>query len=214
MRLLILYGVNCTRKIWDSFRPFLIDYEVDYVEYPHEVTLKAEKVEDLTKWVYENYHCNSYQAVIGHSLGDIIALQLAAKYKMNFENIIYLDTNLKPAKEFYRNLMTPEHMNQFGDEIVQMYNTERAFYTSKLLESIQNDEFDYTDLLKEIPQKVYGIYGDRGIPEYRNRICDLNLSDETLKKLELKFITNACHMIMLENPKQLYQSLETIWNHD
>lgn len=50
--------------------------------------------------------------------------------------------------------------------------------------------------------------------EYRNRIYDLNLSDETLKKLELKFITNACHMIMLENPKQLYQSLETIWNHD
>lgn len=214
MRLLILYGVNCTRKIWDSFRPFLIDHEVDYVEYPHEVTLKAEKVEELTKWVYENYHCNSYQAVIGHSLGGIIALQLAAKYKMKFENIIYLDTNLKPAKEFYRNLMTPEHMNQFGDEIVQMFNTERAYYTCELLESIQNDEFDYTDVLKEIPQKVYGIYGDRGIPEYRNRIYDLNLSDETLKKLELKFITNACHMIMLENPKQLYQSLETIWNHD
>lgn len=210
MRLLMLYGVNCTRKIWNYLNPFLENYEIDYVEYPHEVTFKAEKVEDITKWVYENYHDNSYQAVIGHSLGGIIALQLVAKYKMKFDKIIYLDTNLRPAKEFYKNLMTQEHMNKFGDEILQIFSQERKFYTPKLFEAIQDDEFDYTNCLVDVAQKVYGIYGDRAMPEYLNRIQDLNLSEEALKKLELKFVHNACHMIMVENPKELYETIEDI----
>ena len=53
MRILILYGVNCTKEIWGELNTHLSDYEVDYVEYPHEITQKALKVEDITKWVYE-----------------------------------------------------------------------------------------------------------------------------------------------------------------
>lgn len=69
MRLLMLYGVNCTNKIWDYIKPYFADYEIDYVEYPHEVTTKATAVDDITKWVYETYSCNRYDAIIGHSLG-------------------------------------------------------------------------------------------------------------------------------------------------
>jgi pimeloyl-ACP methyl ester carboxylesterase len=209
MRLLMLYGVNCTNKVWDSFKPYLSEYEVDYVEYPHEITLKAKEVADISKWVYENYHRQYYQAVIGHSLGGIVALQLAVKYKMKFDKLIYLDTNLKPANEFYRNLMTPEHMKEFGESIITMFQAERKFYTPELSESIQN-EFDYTNYLKEITQKVYAIYGDRNQPEYCDKVRDLNLSDEALEKLELKFIDNACHMIMMENPKQLYETIKAV----
>jgi pimeloyl-ACP methyl ester carboxylesterase len=205
----MLYGVNCTNKVWDSFKPYLSGYEVDYVEYPHEITLKTKEVADISKWVYENYHRQYYQAVIGHSLGGIVALQLAVKYKMKFDKLIYLDTNLKPANEFYRNLMTPEHMKEFGESILTMFQAERKFYTPELFESIQN-EFDYSNYLKEITQKVYAIYGDRNKPEYYDKIRDLNLSDEALEKLKLKFINNACHMIMIENPKQLYETIKAV----
>jgi len=205
----MLYGVSCTTKTWDYLKPYLNRYEVDYVEYPHELILKANKVEDISKWVYENYYNQSYQAVIGHSLGGIIALELASKYKMKFDKIIYLDANLKPANEFYRNLMTQEHMNKYGEDILQMLQEEGRFYTSKLVESIQK-EFDYTNLLDAVAQKVYAIYGDRNKPQYSDRINDLNLSDKTLKKLELKIISDACHMIMIENPKQLYETIESI----
>lgn len=209
MRLLLLYGVNCRRSIWDDLKPYLKGYEVDYVEYPHEVTQRAKDVEDISKWVYETYHKNSYDAVIGHSLGGIIALQLASKYKMKFSKIIYLDTNLKPAEEFYRNIMTPEHMNEFGKDTMEMFNEERKFYTSSLFEAIQK-EFDYTVYLKQLAQKVYAIYGDRNQPGYINRITDLNLSDEVLSKLDFIFINNACHMIMMENPKELYDVIKDI----
>ena len=209
MRLLMLYGVNCTNKVWDYLKSYLSEYEVDYVEYPHEVTVKAKEVTDISEWVYDNYHHKYYEAVIGHSLGGIVALQLAVKYKMKFGKLIYLDTNLKPANEFYRNLMTPEHMNEFGENIITMFQEERKFYTPELFESIQN-EYDYTNYLKEITQKVYGIYGDRNKAEYCNKVRDLNLSNEALEKVELKFINNACHMIMIENPKQLYETIEDI----
>ncbi|MBE5961570.1 MAG: alpha/beta hydrolase [Lachnospiraceae bacterium] len=209
MKLLMLYGVNCTKDIWNEFSPYLKKYEVDYVEYPHEVTEKANRVDDITKWVYDTYHGQSYDAVIGHSLGGIIALQLASEYNMNFRKIIFLDTNLKPANEFYRNLMTPGHMEQYGKDILPMFQEERKYYTQALFEQLQG-EFDYTYYLNNINEKVYGVYGDRNMPEYKNKMEDLNLSDETLGRLELKFISNACHMIMIENPHDLFFTLEPI----
>lgn len=209
MKLLMLYGVNCTKKVWDYLNTYLSEYEVDYVEYPHEITQKAREVTDISEWVYENYHHQYYEAVIGHSFGGIVALQLAVKYKMKFGKLIYLDTNLKPADAFYRNLMTTEHMDEFGKSITAMFQEERKYYTPELFESIQG-EYDYTNYLKEITQKVYAIYGDRNQAEYRDKVRDLNLSGEALEKIELSFINNACHMIMIENPKQLYEMIEAI----
>ncbi len=209
MHILLLYGVNCTRKIWDNLRPYLDKYEVTYVEYPHEITQSANDVDIISKWVYETYNVQTYDAVIGHSLGGIVALQLVSNYKMNFNKIIYIDTNLRPANEFYRNLMTVEHMKKYGNDVLTMFQEERKFYTSNLFRSIQ-EEFDYTKYLNELTQKVYAIYGDRNRPEYKHKITDLNLSNEALTKLDIRFINNACHMIMIENPKNLYDIIDEI----
>ena len=202
MRLMMLYGVNCTKDVWNHIVPYFKNFEIDYVEYPHEITSTAKKVDDITEWVYKNYNQHHYDAIIGHSLGGIIAMQLITKYKMKVDKLIYLDTNLKPANKFYRNLMTQKNMEKYGVSILQILNKERRFYTDELLESIQVD-FDYTNLVNEIPQNIYAIYGDRGMPEYPNKIQDLNLSPQTLSNLNLVFIHNSCHMIMVENPKQL-----------
>lgn len=209
MRLLFLYGINCTKEIWNKITPYFLNYEVDYVEYPHEITAKAKKAEDITNWVYEAYHHNNYDAIIGHSLGGIVALQLVSKYKMDLGRVIFLDTNLKPAEAFYRNLMTPEHLEMYGNAISEMFEQEKNYYSKELYESVQSN-FDYTKCLDNISQKVYGIYGDRGIPEYKNKIKDLNLTDEILEKIDLLFINNACHMIMYENPKKLSEVIKDI----
>ena len=209
MRLMMLYGVNCTKHIWDYINPYLRNFEIDYVEYPHDVTLNAKRVDDITEWVYKNYGHYCYDAIIGHSLGGIIALQLIAEYKMKVNKIIYLDTNLKPANEFYRNLMTQRNMEKCGERILQMLSEEGKFYTTELLDSVQID-FDYTSLLNEISQDIYAIYGDRGMPEYPAKIQDLNLSAQALRHLNLVFIHDSCHMIMVENPKQLSEIIKGI----
>ena len=209
MRLMMLYGVNCTKDVWNHIVPYFKNFEIDYVEYPHEITSTAKKVDDITEWVYKNYNQHHSDAIIGHSLGGIIAMQLITKYKMKVDKLIYLDTNLKPANKFYRNLMTQKNMEKYGVSILQILNKERRFYTDELLESIQVD-FDYTNLVNEIPQNIYAIYGDRGMPEYPNKIQDLNLSPQTLSNLNLVFIHNSCHMIMVENPKQLSEVIKKI----
>ena len=209
MRLMMLYGVNCTKDVWNHIVPYFKNFEIDYVEYPHEITSTAKKVDDITEWVYKNYNQHHYDAIIGHSLGGIIAMQLITKYKMKVDKLIYLDTNLKPANKFYRNLMTQKNMEKYGVSILQILNKERRFYTDELLESIQVD-FDYTNLVNEIPQNIYAIYGDRGMPEYPNKIQDLNLSPQTFSNLNLVFIHNSCHMIMVENPKQLSEVIKKI----
>lgn len=209
MRLMMLYGVNCTKDVWNHIVPYFKNFEIDYVEYPHEITSTAKKVDDITEWVYKNYNQHHYDAIIGHSLGGIIAMQLITKYKMKVDKLIYLDTNLRPANKFYRNLMTQKNMEKYGVSILQILNKERRFYTDELLESIQVD-FDYTNLVNEIPQNIYAIYGDRGMPEYPNKIQDLNLSPQTLSNLNLVFIHNSCHMIMVENPKQLSEVIKKI----
>ena len=205
----MLYGVNCTKEIWNKFKPYFIDNEVDYVEYPHEITQNAVKIEDITKWVYEKKSNESYDAIIGHSLGGIIALQLVSEYKMKINKVICLDTNLKPAEPFYRNLMTQEHMNEYGDMILKMFERERLFYKRELFASLQ-EEFDYSGHVKNIDQTVYVLYGDRGVCEYPNRIQDLNLQEDVLNRLRIKFVKNACHMIMLENPSELAIMLKEI----
>jgi esterase/lipase len=182
---------------------------MDYVEYPHELTRKAISVEHITKWVYEEYKEKVYDAVIAHSLGGIIALQLISKYHMNFKKIIYLDTNLKPAEQYYRNLMTPEHMKMYGNEIMAMFQKEKAFYTQELFHQIQ-ETYDYTDLLQNINQTIYAIYGDRNQADYDRKIEDLNLPAEAIKKLDIRFIHDACHMIMVENPKALAAEITEI----
>lgn len=209
MRVMMLYGVNCTKHIWDYINPYLRNFEIDYVEYPHDVTLNAKRVDDITEWVHKNYGHYCYDAIIGHSLGGIIALQLIAEYKMKVNKIIYLDTNLKPANEFYRNLMTQRNMEKCGESILQMLSEERKFYTAELLDSVQID-FDYTSLVNEISQDIYAIYGDRGMPEYPAKIQDLNLSAQALRHLNLVFIHDSCHMIMVENPKQLSETIKGI----
>lgn len=208
MKLLMLYGVNCTKDIWRFLDPYLNGYDVDYVIYPHDVTLNAKCVDDITKWVYNHYQ-HTYDAIIGHSLGGIIALQLVANYNMDTDKVIYLDTNLKPANDFYKNLMLPENMDKYRDFILEMFNNEKAFYHPELLQSIQTD-FDYTDLVKKTSQDIYAIYGDRGQPMYQDKLNDLNLSKQTLNHLHIRFIKDSCHMMMVENPKELSEVIKHI----
>jgi len=209
MKLLFLYGVNCTRKVWDRIIPYLSKYEIDFVEYKSEWTKNACSVEDLTRSIYEEYGMNKYDAVVGHSLGGIVALQLAHDYGMNFGKIIYLDTNLKPAEAFYRNLMTPEHMEQYGEEILSGFATERGNYTEEMFNRLRED-FDYSYLVNELNQVVYGLYGDRNRPDYPSKTEALNLDEKTLCRLKLSFIPNACHMIMIENPVDLSNAIKAI----
>ncbi|NLI39905.1 MAG: alpha/beta hydrolase [Caldisericales bacterium] len=202
MKGLFLHGVNCTSRIWSQVREYLAGIDADYVEYPHAVTAAANCVSDITKWVFGEFGSNHYDFVAGHSMGGIIALELAAKFNLAFRQIILVDCSLRPANRFYRNLMTEGHMEQYGSKIMQMMQEEAPYYQDGLKQSLK-ERFDYTKYLKVLNQNIYAIYGDRGQKDYPGRIDDLCLDEETLGRIKLLFVENACHLPMIENPQAL-----------
>ena len=78
-----------------------------------------------------------------------------------------------------------------------------------LFKSLQED-FDYTNLLKEASNSVELLLGDRNHADAMNYICELYLSEETMKKIRITFVPNCCHMIMIESPKELAEILNNI----
>lgn len=210
MHALFLYGVNCTKQIWDKLLPFLPTWNIEIAPYPHAVTEQATCVSDLAKWISEQTKEKQYDVIVGHSLGGLIALKLAAS--SNFwagTQIVCLDTNLKPAGAFFRNLMTPEHTEQYGAQIQAMMGPERLHYTPALMQSVQGD-FDYTDLLLQIENPVHLLLGDRGQADAEEHIGELHLSDAALEKLQIHFVPDSCHLPMIENSKQLADILSLI----
>lgn len=207
-KVLLLYGLNCTADIWQPMLEELKNIEPEIIEYPHEVTLAAESVMDITKWVYDKVKENHYDVVIAHSMGGVIALQLA-EMGMIFKHMILIETNLRPAEPFYRNLMTEEHMKTLGEQVMAMLKQEGAYASKKLVASLQ-EVFDYTLLIHQLNQKVDIIYGDRNVKDYPNKITDLCLDEKTVDKLNFYFVEDSCHLPMVENPKGIAKCIQTL----
>lgn len=199
---LFLYGINCTTAIWREVKGELLGIDATFAEYPHEITQNAYHVSDITKWVYETYENEKFDFIVGHSMGGIIALELVARYKVKCDKIIFIESNLRPAKEFYRNLMLPDNMVKYGSEIKSMFKNEAPYYREELKSSLQQ-KFDFTSYIHEITCKIFGIYGDRGVEHYSKRIDDLCLDKDIEEKIDFKFIRNSCHMPMIENSQEL-----------
>lgn len=157
----------------------------------------------------KNYDVSSYDAVIGHNIGGLIGIQLNSKVEIPINKIICIDTNFKPAEKFYRNLMTPGNMRLYGENVLKMLKSEMSFYHEDIISSVQ-EKFDFTQIIKKSPYVIDVLYGDRQNPTYRNRIEDLNLDQLTFEKLNLHFIRNSCHMIMIENPRELSDKIKEI----
>jgi pimeloyl-ACP methyl ester carboxylesterase len=209
MRGLVLYGANCTIEIWDAWKREFIEFDMVFVEYPHDILQTAKKVSDITNWIYSTYKDDKFDFIIGHSMGGIISLELVSKFGFECEKIIFIESNLKPAREFYRNLMLPVNMVKYGDNIVNMIKAEDLYYSKSLKRTLQED-FDYTEYIVKVKCKIYGIYGDRGVNSYSNRICDLCLEENIIDKIEFYFVKDSCHMPMVENPKELSDIIKNI----
>ena len=206
MKGLFLYGANCTIQVWSEIKRFFSDFDITYVEYPHDITQNAQYVEDIARWVADKYKDEQFDFIVGHSMGGIIALELIANYGYKCDNVIFIESNLRPANIFYRNLMTNENMNLYGENILKMISNEAQFYNENLKKSLQ-EEFDYTEYIKNISNNIYGIYGDRGVSNYDKRIEDLCLDKSISQKIKFIFIENSCHMPMIENPQKLAKAI-------
>ena len=211
MRGLFLYGLKCQPWIWDQMRGDLADCDIEYVAYPEDVTRTCVAVSDLAAWVNKQYlsRGQTYDFVLGHSMGGLIALQLSALDGARFKKTIVVESFLKPSEPFYHNLVMEANMATMGDRVLAMFSEEDTKYTPELKASLR-EGFDYTEPLDHIAGRVYGIYGDRGNRDRSLLLRNLDLDDRQLSRLDISFIPDACHLPMLENPHGLAQRVLSI----
>jgi pimeloyl-ACP methyl ester carboxylesterase len=189
----------------------LADCDIESVAYPGDVTRRCTSVSELTTWVDEQYlsRGQAYDFVLGHSMGGLIALQLSARDGARFKKTVFVESFLKPSEPFYRNLMMEANVATMGDRVLAMFGEEDAKYTPELKASLKGD-FDYTRCLDHLLSQVYGIYGDRGNRDRSLLLRNLNLDAHQPGKLDISFISNSCHLPMLENPHELAQRILSI----
>ena len=211
MKGLFLYGLKCQPWIWDQMKRDLADCDIEYVEYPEEVTRRCVTVSELSVWVNEQYLSlgQAYDFVLGHSMGGLIALQLSALDGARFKKTILVDSFLKSPEPFYQNLMMETNVATMGNRVFKMLGEEDVKYTPELKASLKEDSDD-TGLLERIPNRVFGIYGDRGNRDRSLLLRNLNLDDHQLGKLDISFIRDSCHLPMLENPHELAQRILSV----
>lgn len=200
MRGLFLYGAKCNVHVWDKIAPAFNNISIQYVSYPHEVTQNAKNISDIAEWIYKHYNDTQYDFILGHSMGGSIAWKLIFQYKMDISKIILVESNPMPSNAFYRNLLTDNHMKQYGETIKKSFLDESTYYSSELLSTLQ-DDFDETNYVRQYNGKIFSIYGDRGMPQYERKIEDLCLQQDILDKMQIFFVKDSCHMPMIENPK-------------
>ncbi len=208
MKGLVLYGLKCQPWIWGPMKGDLAGYDIEYVAYPAEVTRTCTSVNELMAWVSERYlsRGQTYDFVLGHSMGGLIALQLSAQDGARFGKTIFVESFLRPSEPFYHNLMMDATMTTMGDRVLAMFREEDANYTPELKASLK-EGFDYTGPLDHITGRIYGIYGDRGHHDRPLLLRSLDLDDRQLNRLDISFIPDACHLPMLENPHALAQRI-------
>lgn len=207
MRILMLQGLYCTSKLWKQAASCLKEHDLLFMEYSHEVTAQAAQVMDLASWIASQLP-RDIDVIIGHSMGGILALQLAHDFGVPVKCVICIESNLCPEEPFYRNLVMKQSMATLGVKLQKEMAKEAVWYQDSLAKQLQ-EQFDYSPLT-DITVPIHMIYGDRGICEYSNRIQDLNLHWETVKRLQFHFIRNACHMPMLEQCEDTYRCIKSI----
>ena len=145
-------------------------------------------------------------------MGGRVALRPVADFLLDCGKVILVESSPKPSGAFYRNLMTPGHMETHGDRVLRMLKEEAPFYSATFKASLR-DDFDDSDLIRSYDGSVYGVFGDRGCPAHPNRIGELLLDKDVERCIRFHFIGESCHMPMIENPKGLASAILSILKH-
>lgn len=209
MNVLCMHGVNCTHAIWKESKHYLSDIEIDYIDYPHEVLASVKTIDELANALIPYCKDIQYDAVIAHSMGGVLALKLLNDQKLFANLCILVETNLRPANPFYRNLLMEHHKGSDMDWFFTMMKEEAQYVHHHIYEELQ-EVFDYQDLVRQCQVPITIVYGDRGYCDYPNRFYDLCLDQDIEQQLLFAFIHDSCHMPMLENPHQFYNKMQDL----
>ncbi|MFW5894922.1 MAG: hypothetical protein ACOCU0_03225 [Bacillota bacterium] len=205
MKVLMLKGIGCTDGIYEFLN--LSEHDVSLIDYEAVMNSDTDSVETLALNINHALNDRSFDAIIAHSMGGLLAMVLLEKGWVEASSLIAIETSFVPAHESYRTLLHPKSGKALHHAIDSMLQKEIPKYPEKLKASLR-DAFDFESTLSSLTIPITMIYGKREMEacdELRNK---LNLREETLEKVSLHFVENAAHFPFVENPDETHRVLK------
>jgi pimeloyl-ACP methyl ester carboxylesterase len=209
MKGLVLPGYACTSQIWAAIRKqFDALYEVDWIDWPRELTPEFHSVTAFADWLYPSIRKGRYDFVIGHSLGGLVVLELAMREKALIQHGILIESFLLPPGPFFQNLLMQSIPVENAQPILAMLAREKGCYSRQLQESLTKIDFGLK--VVDLPAEFHFIYGDRGCGDPGRVVRELAWPEQLQQLGRIVVIQDACHFPMLENPEMTLQMLQNI----
>lgn len=207
----LLPGYACTSQIWKLLCDELgAEYDLTVVDWPLQSTPDFHGLSDFSDWLYEAYWPRQCDFVIGHSMGGLVALQLAASGKIAVPNIILIESFLVSPPPFFQNLVLDESSSTLSQSILTMLDQNKKYYSPTLREELR--DIDMSREALDVETTLSLLYGDRGCGMSETVLRELQWSSNLKAHMNVSVIQDACHFPMLENPKAVAQKVSTIIN--
>lgn len=209
MKVLLLPGYACTSAIW---RPLLAEMraEADFtaVDWPVGLVSQFHSVSAFCGWLAGAVKLADYDFIVGHSMGGMAALMLAAQGKTGRASIVLVESFITAPGIFFRNIIMPGNKSSEAQGVLSMLESEKGRYSADLREELRGS--DLSAQVENCPVPIHAFHGDRGCGKLETVIENLGWSNEVKAKVILTAIPNSCHFPMVENAPAVAAALRRI----
>jgi len=204
-RVIFLPGYACTSDIWKDVE-INIDkqnYIIKYVDWPKDKLKNFTTIEEFSNWVEQKYILKD-SIVVGHSMGGLVAFDLA-KRKKEIKQVILVESFLKTPTKFFQNLYLDESSIKIKKQIDNMLEEESKYYNQSLSSKLK--DLDLVSDIELIDADINCIYGAREEQCSNNVFEKLGINKEHLSLLKIRTIPRSSHFPMIENFKNFNKVL-------
>jgi pimeloyl-ACP methyl ester carboxylesterase len=208
-RVMFLPGYACTSAIWRPVCEELgSNYDPILVNWPIQATPGFHTLNDFADWLHDTFWPGGCDALVGHSLGGLVAIQLLASGKVAVPKLILVETFLVSPDPFFHNLLLSGESSDQGKGILKMLHRQEAHYSPGLREAIR--DLDMSQQVLQVGKTFHALYGDRGCGKPEMVLEKLGWTAQISAHVEARVIPGSCHFPMLENPYATVDGLRSI----
>lgn len=201
--ILVLSGYGCKSWIWDKIDSKLnTQCSFDLIDWPDEKLSDFHNLDCFVEWLNSKIVSSnkSYDCIIGHSMGGLVAIHYADKYRDKVKNVVLVESFLKSPGPFFQNLIQ-DNESTLVNQVTDMLKEEGSKYSKKLPDQLH--ELDLTDIVMNLDCSISTIYGDRGSDSLSKVKSELGWDNSLLNRVKVHSVENCCHFPMLENSEKL-----------
>jgi len=208
-KLLFLPGLACTSSTFDLLLQNLLDYKCTTVEWPIHKVKDFQRLDDFRDFLLseKNEIFNDSDAIIGHSMGGLVALKLAEENNY-IKKTIMIDSFLIKPSPFFQNLIQGNRPDLYK-QVISLLNKNTPYYSQSLIEHLKHKdaicEFNIDNI-----KNVHILYGMRAANDVKKVKANLHWPLELFRKINLEFFNGTSHFLMMEEPEVTANAIRQI----